>query len=138
MATHPQGPDADPTSRATRRPVRILLCEDNRISLMAVSALLEDEGYQLLCAQNGTEALNHADADFDLLITDIGLPDIDGRELSARLGGRVPVIYLSGLPRNHPDVACLDKLPGVTYLPKPVDFDELVRAIENSLKAASA
>lgn len=123
------------------RPVRILLCEDNRISLMAISALLEDEGFELLCARTGAEAIGHADAGFDVLITDIGLPDMDGRELAARLcggGTEGPVIYLSGLPSNHPDVAGLDNLPGVTYLPKPVDFDDLLRAIRSSTSTGLA
>jgi signal transduction histidine kinase/CheY-like chemotaxis protein len=82
---------------------RILVLEDEAPILEAVSLALEDAGYAVERAQTGTQALAAVARESpDLLILDIGLPDMDGWEILKRLRGReqtrmLPVLVLTGL-----------------------------------------
>src|SRR3954463_12693331 len=74
----------------TRDPLmRILIVEDHDDSLEALLRLLRMRGYAVAGARTGTEALEACEAaDFDLMICDIGLPDIDGWDLVGQVRAR--------------------------------------------------
>ncbi len=79
---------------------RILLVDDNRLGLAARKALLEEQGYQVTTAAEGSEALSLFSPDrFDLVITDYKMPRMDGRRLIAEIRAQspaIPVILISG------------------------------------------
>jgi CheY-like chemotaxis protein len=126
-----------PIQRA-RKPI-ILVIEDYGDSREMMKLLLEDLGYRVLAAANGHEALALAASNhFDLILTDFGLPDMDGvrvvrslRKLNTRLR-HVPIIMLTALDGNEYYYPALSA--GCTaFLTKPTDFETLQTMIENLL-----
>lgn len=76
---------------------RILFIEDNQTLLNHFSAVLEDAGASVRTAQNGAEAFSAlANGDFDVVLTDIGLPDVSGNDIAKKIretnGGSPPII----------------------------------------------
>lgn len=118
---------------------RILLVEDNETIRHAFRVLLEDSGYGVTEAGSGKEALQLAGEDLpDLILLDLGLPDINGLEVTRRLrsseGTReVVVIALTGRALETDEHACL--AAGCTaYLSKPIDSAGLLRKIGEFVK----
>ena len=112
----------------------VLLVEDNQTIRHAFRILLEDSGYTVTEAGSGQEALDHASAEVPaLILLDLGLPDINGLEVTRRLRASsatrdVPVIALTGRALETDEQACLDA--GCTaYLAKPIDSAGLLRRI---------
>ncbi|MHB0878577.1 MAG: ATP-binding protein [Anaerolineae bacterium] len=102
----------------------ILVAEDDPAVRMVTTRILERHGYQVIKASTGDEALRLADQHLgriDLLVTDVVMPQMSGRELAERLRRsrpRIPVLYVSGYSDNdihHHGV--LDD--GVDFLQKP-------------------
>jgi CheY-like chemotaxis protein len=126
---------AHPTvAEAGERPRRILLVEDHKPTSVALMHLLVSRNYSVITAGCVAEAREAADReDFDLLISDIGLPDGDGYELMMELQGRQPLvgIALTGYGMEQ-DVARSQHAGFVTHLTKPVS----VHALDNALSAA--
>lgn len=82
---------------------RVLIVDDDRAICQAYREILSGEGYDVVTAGSGKEALavlEELGGRIDVLILDIGLPDADGtdvaREIVARIGNR-PTLYVSGL-----------------------------------------
>ena len=93
------------------------------------------------CAFNGKEALDYLDAaEYDLLIVDIMMPEMDGLTLVKKLrdgGSRVPVLFLTALDSTQDKVTGLDS-GGDDYLVKPFEFDELLARIRSLLRRSNA
>ncbi|OAI45555.1 hypothetical protein AYO43_08015 [Nitrospira sp. SCGC AG-212-E16] len=129
-------------SRPDTKPVRgsetILLVEDDRSIRLLLTVLLEQNGFKVLQADNGLNALQtaaqHAGR-IDLLITDIIMPKIGGRVLADRLiaGGLVSkVLYISGYTER--DIVHQGVLnEGTPFLPKPFSNDALLRKVREML-----
>ena len=118
---------------------RILLVEDNPDARATTAQSLRDLGYSVEVASNGHEALASAGRSMpEVVILDIGLPDIDGYAVAAALrqgtgGGSVVLIALSGYggtdPRRNASPHLFDD-----QLVKPAQPEALVRSIEGQLK----
>ena len=119
---------------------RILLVDDNADNLQVLFQALEEEGYELLLAQSGEEALATAqDAQPVLILLDINMPGWDGYETCRRLKAsddtkEAVVVFLSA--RGALD----DKLTGfdcgaVDYIEKPFQFEEVVARVRIHLAA---
>jgi DNA-binding response OmpR family regulator len=101
---------------------------------------LAGQGFQVAEAPDGPTALELAAQTperFDIVITDLAMPRMDGRELAGRLAEiqpGVPVLFMSG----HPDEAATRRLAeaGQPYLPKPFTAEELVSRIVETLRRA--
>ena len=112
--------------------MRILIVEDDPVFADALMHTLREHGYAVQCLHSGTaadEAL-HAEQ-FDLVLLDIGLPEIDGFELLSRIRQRaqkVPVLILTARDALPDRVKGLD-LGADDYLCKPVDMPELVARV---------
>ena len=116
---------------------RVLLVDDEADIVWALRYSLEDEGYEVLTAQSGTEALSIAQLQQpDLVILDIIMPQMDGLEVCRRLRrdpglASVPILFLTQRAEIEDRVAGLDE-GGDDYLVKPFDIRELkahVRAL---------
>ena len=113
----------------------VLLVEDHGISRKALAALLTADGFDVLGAPSGTEALTLLEgqaAAIDLVIADLGLPDMPGDTVVGAVRARyadLPVLVLTGREHDDPVVRELLRLPLVAYVPKPVDLDQLSAAI---------
>jgi DNA-binding response OmpR family regulator len=112
--------------------MRLLIVEDEvRIASFLVRGL-RAQGYAVEHVATGAEALTAArDPGLDLMILDLGLPDIDGTEVLRRLradGARVPILVLTARGEVGDRVESLD-LGADDYLVKPFAFDELLARI---------
>ena len=106
--------------------LRILLVEDNAMVRFSLEAMLSDLGHTVMAAGDAAEAMELAAHDPDVLVTDLGLPDMDGLTLAGRLRARRPslrVVVASGRPGSAPDTV---------WLQKPFDLERLSRAVEAS------
>ena len=113
------------------RPLRVLLVEDNAPTLSALSRLLRRAGHEVRGASSLGEAREMmAEELFDLLISDLGLPDGSGLDLVREGGDRLPPtrIALSGYGMESDVRACLDA-GFQSHLTKPVDWPRLARTI---------
>ena len=117
----------------------ILVVEDEEIVRDLVCAVLTDEGYNVLCAPDGQQALamaNALDGPIHLLITDVIMPGMNGPELAERLGsarGEMKILYVSGYSDNdlgHQGV--LDHR--VDLLQKPFTPQVLARKIRDVMQ----
>ena len=123
-----------PPARALGGTETILLAEDEAAVRTLARRILEKHGYKLLLAATGRDGVQVAEqhaAPIDLLVTDVVMPEMGGRELAQRLTARQPglkVLFLSGYTDDaivHHGV--LDA--GVAFLQKPFKPDDLVRKI---------
>jgi two-component system KDP operon response regulator KdpE len=118
------------------RAARILIVDDELPILRAVTPLLKSRGYEVRSVLDGTKALAEFEADPpDLLIVDLGLPDIDGLEVCRRVRERstVPILVLSARGTEKDKVSALD-LGADDYVTKPFGPDELLARIRACLR----
>ncbi len=113
--------------------MRVLLIEDDTATAKAIELMLKSEGYVCDSTDLGEDGLDIGKIyDYDLIILDLMLPDVDGLEVLRRMRTakvRTPILILSGL--SQPD----DKVTALTagaddYLTKPFDKEELIARIQ--------
>ncbi|MGC4790632.1 response regulator [Micromonospora sp. DT178] len=121
---------------------RILVVDDEPQIVRALRINLRVRGYDVQAVATGTAALKAAASDPpDLVVLDLGLPDIDGVEVIRGLRGwtHVPIIVLSGRAGSQDKVAALDA-GADDYVTKPFGIDELlarIRAVTRRLHASA-
>ena len=117
------------------RALRVLIVDDNADSAAGLAMCLESQGHELYVSHAGKEGLDAAKTSSpDVILLDIGLPDIDGYEVVKRLRqdkqlAAVPVIAMTGYGGNA------DKLRAESagfnhYMVKPVDLNQLLNLLE--------
>ncbi|MGM0175268.1 response regulator transcription factor [Enterococcus devriesei] len=114
----------------------ILLIEDDPNITDFMEVVLQQERYQLTVAANGMEALNaFQTTSFDLVLLDLGLPDIDGIDLLKilRKRMRLPIIIISARKNENEKVKALD-LGADDYVTKPFGTGELLARIRTALR----
>ena len=120
--------------------MRLLLVEDEVDIQSFLRRSLQEAGYQVEVASDGKSAERLAvDGSFDILIVDLGLPDLDGITLILRLrelGVRAPVLILSARRSVDDRVRGLEQ-GGDDYLTKPFALAELLARLRNLLKRTS-
>jgi two-component system response regulator RegX3 len=119
---------------------RLLVVDDEDAILEFVSYNLRKEGYDVVTAKDGDEALRLADVHpFDLVILDIMLPGTDGFEVCRRLRakGGVPVLFLSARDTELDKVVGLE-LGGDDYLAKPFGIRELQARVKALLRRSTS
>ena len=119
--------------------MKILLADDEVSIQKLISGLLEGEGHECVCVEDGTDALEAFEGNaFDLVILDVMMPRMDGfatcRELRTR-GVTVPVIFLSA-KGDIVDKGIGFAAGGDDYMTKPFDPRELLMHIEAHLRRA--
>lgn len=119
--------------------VKILVCEDDKALNKLVSSYLGDNGYEITSCQNGEEGLLALEkSTFDLVITDIMMPKIDGFELAEGIrmtDKTTPIIFMSAKD-DKPSKMYGYKLGIDDYITKPFDIDELVMKVGAILRRA--
>ncbi|HCV77612.1 MAG TPA: hybrid sensor histidine kinase/response regulator [Pseudomonas sp.] len=127
----PAASDMPQAAIAQSRGERLLLVEDDVSVRLLLREMLTELGYRVRTAASASAALTLVDGDLpcDLLITDLGLPDLDGAELAGRLRERwpeLPVLFVSGhAERPTPN--------GEPSLAKPFQIDALARLLRQLL-----
>jgi DNA-binding response OmpR family regulator len=118
------------------RPPRVLLVEDDPSTLRTVALYLRSAGYEVACRADGAGGLAAAEELApDLVVLDLMLPGMDGREVCRRLRerGDVPVIMLTARTAEADRVEGLD-LGADDYMPKPFSPRELVARVRAVLR----
>lgn len=118
----------------------MLIVEDEPQLLRALRINLKARGYETATAADGVRAMATAAREIpDVVILDLGLPDVDGLEIirSLRTWTRVPIIVLSGRADATVKVAALD-LGADDYLTKPFSMEELLARIRVADRRRSA
>jgi signal transduction histidine kinase/CheY-like chemotaxis protein len=139
----PPGDGGEGRVRGRRRPLRVLLAEDNAINQKLAVRLLQKEGHDITVVGNGREAVAAVQTKrFDVVFMDVQMPEIDGLEATAFIrdgeanhggyapdGGRVPIIAMTAHAMKGDREKCLEA--GMNgYVAKPLQVDELWRALD--------
>lgn len=121
---------------------RVLLVEDNATVRGLVELMLRDQGYEVVAASLPSEALAlfGDQPSFDIVVTDVVMPEMNGRELVERLQAQqagVGVLYTSGYT-DDAMVARGALVPGVAFLQKPFTLSQLTQKVREVLDASCA
>jgi CheY-like chemotaxis protein len=118
----------------------ILVCEDEEDVLQLACAILEEHGYQTIATHSGDEALERAaghEGPIDLLLTDVVMPKMNGRQLAESLAAQRPgvkVLYMTGYSADVLGPVHAQKDWG-DWLPKPFTSTRLLRRVRAALDA---
>ncbi|MEW6269032.1 MAG: ATP-binding protein [Thermodesulfobacteriota bacterium] len=137
-------PRRTPSSPAARLDgVEVLLVEDDRVALEAMTLLLEQSGAHVSAATSVSEAWSaFTDRSPDVVVSDLSMPDEDGYSLLRRIqqvrtSRRVPAVAMTGLVRPE-DRAQVLSAGFSAHVPKPIDPDQLVRVLVEVLEEERA
>lgn len=120
----------------TRTTARILVVDDEPQIVRALSINLRARGYEVTTASDGLEAIEVAAiAPPDVVVLDLGLPDLDGVDVITRLRAQsaVPILVLSGRSDSADKVEALDA-GADDYVTKPFGMDELLARLRVMLR----
>lgn len=120
--------------------VSILIAEDNEQVRKLTEIVLVQNGYKVITAENGLEALDlliSGNYQLQLLLTDLNMPELNGMELYSRVkefGQKVRVIYMSGYSE---DILGSEEAadPFVFFLQKPFTINTLLSTVRNALSS---
>jgi CheY-like chemotaxis protein/nitrogen-specific signal transduction histidine kinase len=141
-------PTGDLTSAPLPNPVkaaspssgrRVLLVDDIKINRDIIGAFLGAAGHAVVLAEGGEESVQMAtEQQFDLILMDVRMPEVDGLEATRRIRtlpapkGQVPILALTAYTFPDQVAQCLGAgMDG--HLPKPVDYDTLISAIDDAI-----
>ncbi len=117
-------------------PLRVLVVDDEPPIRKLLRTGLAAHGYRVLEAQNGRAALEQLEASPNLIILDLGLPDMQGHELLRTIRSRndsVPIVILSSRDDEAGKVQALD-LGADDYVTKPFGMDELLARMRAAMR----
>lgn len=134
------GPSSSPRSSGARavssKKGRVLVVDDEPALVRSVSRVLERKGYETEAAQSGDEAARLLSAgDFDVVVSDIAMPGIDGIQLLKLVRARaleIPVVLITGEPAVSTAVKALE-YGAFHYLTKPIDTPDLEEVIDKAV-----
>lgn len=118
-------------------PPKVLVAEDDASVRMTIEFVLIDEGFEVLLASDGQEALRMAqDSLPDVILLDQIMPKMDGKEVLTALRNHeptngIPVLVLTGMARGEPE-----DWPGAHFVGKPFSPEVLVQRIRALLEAS--
>lgn len=113
----------------------ILVVEDDAIVRMLIVDVLEELEFTVVEAADAEEALKKVEDThqvIDLMMTDVGLPDMDGKQLATKvreLRPTLPILFASGYAEN------IDVPPGMQVIAKPFSIDQLRDKVKSMLPA---
>jgi len=119
--------------------LKILVVDDNRTQLMILRKILEEEGYEVLEAKNGFDALEQLvrNLDIRLLVTDLNMPEMDGFELIKAVRVKeLRYTYIIMLTSTDDKDMMMNALTlgADDYLVKPISLDELKLRLKNGIR----
>jgi CheY-like chemotaxis protein len=133
-------PAATTRPAAVRGSETVLVVEDDPAVLSLSCRALEAEGYTILCASDGTDALRIVErhgGEIHLLLTDVVMPGMSGRELAEQMAARragIRILYMSGYPGDEA-IHQGTLVRGNAFLQKPFSPDGLMRKVRETLDA---
>jgi PAS domain S-box-containing protein len=137
-ATAMGGPE-DETDGTPKAPLRVLLVEDHVETALLLKAILENSGHRVAVAGDVMSAIGHAESmPFDIIVSDIGLPDGTGYDLMRRIHQRyrIPGVALSGYGMDD-DLQQSREAGFADHIIKPVDVHQLESVMYRVARAAA-
>ena len=134
------GRGTSPPVPGARRPLQVLIAEDNEINVLTIRDYLIKQGFHLTIAPNGAEALRLArEIRPDIILMDVQMPVMDGVEATRRIRcdrelSKTPVIMLTALAMAGDRERCLDA-GADEYVAKPFSLRGLVETMHRQLRA---
>ena len=129
------------TRRQGTYTMSILIVEDNPVNARLLALMLHAQGYQTVMARNGKEALATVaeTQDFQLIITDYMMPEMDGLEFIVKVRAlpscsHIPIIVASA----HADLETVKRVQSLQcagFLVKPIDKQQLIKRVEDLIRA---
>ncbi len=114
---------------------KILIVDDEDDIVSFMKDYFEDQGYGVITASNGREAIEYCDKDIDIILLDIMMPNIDGFQVCQKIRDKVscPIIFLSARQSE------IDKIKGLSvggddYIVKPFSIKELKARVQAHLR----
>lgn len=120
---------------------KILIIDDEQSQLESLEMFLNEKGYQIACATTGSEGLEkNTIFKPDIIILDIRLPDMDGLEVLHELKSKHNSRSVIIITAFHDMDITINAIKGgaCEYIPKPIDIEELERAIDRALRLESS
>ena len=115
---------------------KILIVDDDPVFLILLYRTLSEEGYQVIKAERSQEAISAMESEsFDLVITDLLMPDIDGIELTRIILGidpKLPIIIITG-SGYFEEAAEAMKIGAYDFIAKPFELKKICTTIKNAL-----
>ncbi len=116
---------------------RVLIAEDSTVIQNITKRVLQFQNFEITAVKNGKQVMDKMkDNDFDIVLMDINMPVMDGMECARQIRllddeakSNVPIVAITGNAKNY----SLDdfKQAGIDeYLPKPLNFDQLVNTVK--------
>ncbi len=119
---------------------KILIIDDERSIRNTLKEILEFEKHKVVLAENGLQGLEIANNQlFDLIFSDIKMPELDGIELLTKLkekGIDIPIVMISGHGNIETAVECIKK-GAFDFIEKPIDLNRLLITVRNALDKKS-
>ncbi len=121
---------------------RLLIVDDEPGIVEVLKEALDSRGYHTETASNGAEALQRMESqDFDLIISDLCMPEMSGEKLFAMIGERYPhlqdhIVFVTGDTVSPASRRFLDQ-SGTGWLSKPFDISSIEKLVKNHVRAAS-
>jgi CheY-like chemotaxis protein len=116
---------------------RVLITDDSLLQRKTLSAIVQDEGYEIDTASNGREALEKIQTELpDCLLLDMLMPEIDGVQVLEALQShdiKLPIIVLTADVQDWLKTRCLE-LGATKFLNKPVKQEQLRKALQEILR----
>jgi DNA-binding NtrC family response regulator len=116
---------------------RALVIDDDVSTLEMMKFQLEAEGFEVATADRGTKGLDFAEKqEFDIILTDLNLPDIDGIEMVGRCKQILPdteIIMVTGFGSTEKAIEAT-KAGAFYYVEKPIEFEELLVLIDKAVE----
>jgi two-component system cell cycle sensor histidine kinase/response regulator CckA len=122
--------------RFAGRPVSVLLVEDQDAVRKFARLALLGQGHEVADAESGEAALELVSAGtrFDVLVTDVSMPGIDGHELAARIRASRPEVAVVLMSGYAPDADRIERLERAVFLQKPFPPADLLAALNRALR----
>jgi two-component system, cell cycle sensor histidine kinase and response regulator CckA len=116
----------------------VMVVEDEAALRAGIRRMLQEEGYNVVEAENGATALQllegPASTTIDLVLTDLRMPVMDGRQLASALARKrpsLPVVFMSGFTAQLMDLRLVS--PNLAFLAKPIRNADLLAAVKIQL-----
>ena len=117
---------------------KILVVDDEKDIVEFIQYNLEAEGFDVITAYNGKEALDAVKKNPDIIVLDVMMPGIDGYEVCAKIRAKsryknVPILFLTAKTSERDEIHGLD-LGADDYIPKPVSIKKLIARIKSNIR----
>ena len=116
---------------------KALVIDDDKVTLELLTFQLQSEGFETTAAETGEEGLrNVRETDFDIILTDLNLPDISGIEMvhrSKEIAPQTEIIMVTGFGSMEKAIEAT-KAGAFHYVEKPVEFEELMSLISKAIE----